>query len=96
MLSLGVAMDFGAHFYPLLDAVAARLTPNWVESIREYVKYGEINLAFETLCDAISECDVTIDYDLWARLRDMGKDMDVDASYWEMLNVAGRDSAPPN
>jgi hypothetical protein len=58
--------------------IEGRLDPNLVADALDYIQYNEEPLAFEILCDHISEYDVSITLDEYEKIVHLVKDMNLD------------------
>ncbi len=61
------------------------LTRQEVDSIWQLIDAGEPGIAFEMLCDQLSELSVMVDGEMAYRLRVIGTTMGLESGQWEVL-----------
>jgi len=69
---------FGKRITQLGKYFEGRLDLNLIEGALDYIQYNEESLAFEILCDHISEYDVAITSKEYEEISNLIKDMDLD------------------
>ncbi|MFP1734856.1 MafI family immunity protein [Lonsdalea quercina] len=69
---------FGNRISQLGKKIEDRLDPSLVAGALDYIQYNEEPLAFEILCDHISEYDVSITLEEYEKMVHLIKDMNLD------------------
>ena len=64
----------------VIDACEGRIAPHAIAEAREYLDYNELGLAWETLCDALSESDALTQALVAPSMRETGRRMGFDES----------------
>jgi len=71
---------FGEKISQLGNLFKDRLDPDLVEGALDYIQYNEEPLAFEILCDHISEYDIAITSEEYGMIANLVEDMELDMS----------------
>ncbi|MEM6162719.1 MafI family immunity protein [Erwinia sp. P6884] len=69
---------FGNRITQLGKNLEDRLEPSLIEGALDYIQYNEEPLAFEILCDHISEYDTAITSDEYEKIANLAKEMNLD------------------
>lgn len=69
---------FGQRISRLGKKLEDRLDTNLIDGALDYIQYNEEVLAFEILCDHISEYDITITQNEYALITQLIEDMKLD------------------
>lgn len=69
---------FGNRITQLGKNLEDRLEPSLIEGALDYIQYNEEPLAFEILCDHISEYDVAITSEEYEKIANLAKEMNLD------------------
>ncbi|WP_170284933.1 MafI family immunity protein [Kribbella amoyensis] len=70
--------------------VEASLAPERVQTIWELIDVGEPGIALELLCANLDDLEIEISSSTFTAIKAAGLTMQVDPSYWEVLQVAER------
>ena len=79
------------HFYTkrllaILDLINNEFIADRIVLIRGCVLAGEWQLGIEDLCSNIIDFEVTITQEVYEKIIDLAKELDVDMVYWEPLS----------
>lgn len=75
----------------LLSSDAGHLTADEKREVRDFIEVGEYGLAYETLCDIITEGNKTISSDTYDRLAALGRRMEFAEDVWSRLRPHVKD-----
>ncbi|AEH46537.1 MafI family immunity protein [Parageobacillus thermoglucosidasius] len=56
------------------------------KDILEFIEHEEWGLALETICSVIEQEDITIDKDIFSKIKEAGIYMEMDKSLWEGIS----------
>ncbi|MBD2180139.1 MafI family immunity protein [Planktothrix sp. FACHB-1355] len=67
--------------------VSEELSENQINFIRSDINAGEWRLAFETLCDILSEENLRMNPRVYKLVQEIGYGLNIDSETWESLKV---------
>ena len=94
-----MTLDNKSYLYlrDCLGNIAEELQPTFTEAERsavfEFIDVGEYGLAFDSICSIVLEKNITISREIYDRLSELGKLMELNPDTWTKLKPPA--SRPP-
>ncbi len=75
------------RLFDLLSQSIDNLTHKEINDIKEDIDAGELALAYETLVTQLYEHDTKLNVFFIATLKELGKELNVDETYWKVFET---------